>query len=181
MLEDVSLTLRRGEVVGLVGAERQREDDAREDRVRTARAERRARRAHGARRRISPRIPGRYLACERCDEEVALGASSRAAAEHALEAVGLRGYEARHPRDLSSGERERLALAAVLATRAGRRSSSTSRPAASTRTHADGSSTSSRAGRDDRATLLVTHDDELVAALADRAVSLGDEGARLAA
>ena len=32
-----------------------------------------------------------------------------------------------------------------------------------------------------RATLLVTHDDELVTALADRGVALGDEGARLAA
>ena len=32
-----------------------------------------------------------------------------------------------------------------------------------------------------RATLLVTHDDELVSALADRGVALGDEGARLAA
>ncbi|HZJ70504.1 MAG TPA: ATP-binding cassette domain-containing protein, partial [Planctomycetota bacterium] len=28
--------------------------------------------------------------------------------------VGLAGFEERHPRDLSSGERERLALAAVL-------------------------------------------------------------------
>ncbi len=39
-----------------------------------------------------------------------------AAAARAIAAVGLRDYEARHPRDLSSGERERLALAAVLAT-----------------------------------------------------------------
>ena len=31
-----------------------------------------------------------------------------------LSELGLAGYEARHPRDLSSGERERLALAAVL-------------------------------------------------------------------
>ena len=59
--------------------------------------------------------PGRYLARERCDDEVALGARDGAAATRALGAVGLTGYEARHPRDLSSGERERLALAAVLA------------------------------------------------------------------
>ena len=34
----------------------------------------------------------------------------------ALAEVGLAGFEGRHPRDLSSGERERLALAAVLVT-----------------------------------------------------------------
>jgi energy-coupling factor transport system ATP-binding protein len=59
--------------------------------------------------------PGRYLVKERADEEVALavdGDLSRARA--ALAQVGLAGFEARHPRDLSSGERERLALAAVL-------------------------------------------------------------------
>ena len=34
----------------------------------------------------------------------------------ALAKLGLAEHEQRHPRDLSSGERERLALAAVLAT-----------------------------------------------------------------
>ena len=57
--------------------------------------------------------PGRYLVRERGDEEVALGADL-ARARRALAAVGLAGYDARHPRDLSSGERERLALATVL-------------------------------------------------------------------
>ena len=59
--------------------------------------------------------PGRYLVCERADDEVALavgGDLERARA--ALAQLGLAGLEARHPRDLSSGERERLALAAVL-------------------------------------------------------------------
>jgi energy-coupling factor transport system ATP-binding protein len=59
--------------------------------------------------------PGRYLVKERADEEVALavgGDLGRAGA--ALAQVGLAGFEERHPRDLSSGERERLALAAVL-------------------------------------------------------------------
>jgi len=59
--------------------------------------------------------PGRYLVAERADEEVALavgGDLSRA--RRALAEMGLAGYEGRHPRDLSSGERERLALAAVL-------------------------------------------------------------------
>jgi energy-coupling factor transport system ATP-binding protein len=59
--------------------------------------------------------PGRYLACERADEEVGLAVGGDLArAREALAAVGLAGFEARHPRDLSSGERERLALAAVL-------------------------------------------------------------------
>jgi energy-coupling factor transport system ATP-binding protein len=59
--------------------------------------------------------PGRYLVRERADEEVALAvAGDLERARRALAAVGLAGFEARHPRDLSSGERERLALAAVL-------------------------------------------------------------------
>lgn len=58
--------------------------------------------------------PGRYLACERVLDEVALavGGDERRARE-ALELVGLAWAAARHPRDLSSGERERLGLAAV--------------------------------------------------------------------
>jgi energy-coupling factor transport system ATP-binding protein len=52
---------------------------------------------------------------ERADEEVALAVDGDLArAREALRAVGLAGFEGRHPRDLSSGERERLALAAVL-------------------------------------------------------------------
>jgi energy-coupling factor transport system ATP-binding protein len=61
--------------------------------------------------------PGRYVVAERVDEEVALGVGGELGrARSALELVGLRAYERRHPRDLSSGERERLALAAVLVT-----------------------------------------------------------------
>ena len=58
--------------------------------------------------------PGRYLVKETALEEVALavnGDEQRARA--ALERVGLSWAEDRHPRDLSSGERERLALASV--------------------------------------------------------------------
>ena len=61
--------------------------------------------------------PGRYLVTDRADAEVALGAGGDLArARAALALVGLAGLEARHPRDLSSGERERLALASVLVT-----------------------------------------------------------------
>jgi energy-coupling factor transport system ATP-binding protein len=58
--------------------------------------------------------PGRYLVCERVLDEAALavgGDLERARA--ALDRVGLAWAAERHPRDLSSGERERLGLAAV--------------------------------------------------------------------
>jgi energy-coupling factor transport system ATP-binding protein len=58
--------------------------------------------------------PGRYLVREHVLDEVALGVSGdRTRARAALARVGLGWAEARHPRDLSSGERERLGLAAV--------------------------------------------------------------------
>ena len=58
--------------------------------------------------------PGRYLVRDRVDDEVALGVGGcRERARVALEAVGLEWAASRHPRDLSSGERERLGIAAV--------------------------------------------------------------------
>ncbi len=57
--------------------------------------------------------PGRYLVRERALDEVAFGVGDRARARTALELVGLGPLAERHPRDLSSGERERLGLAAV--------------------------------------------------------------------
>ncbi len=58
--------------------------------------------------------PGRHVVTERVLDEVALGAGEEKA-RAALAKVDLAHYAGRHPRDLSSGERERLALAAVLA------------------------------------------------------------------
>ncbi|HYY74687.1 MAG TPA: ABC transporter ATP-binding protein [Gaiellaceae bacterium] len=57
--------------------------------------------------------PGRYLVRERVVDEVALAVRDRKRAGAALELVGLGALAERHPRDLSSGERERLGLAAV--------------------------------------------------------------------
>jgi energy-coupling factor transport system ATP-binding protein len=58
--------------------------------------------------------PGRYLVRDRVLDEVALGVGGdQARAGAALERVGLGWAAQRHPRDLSSGERERLGLAAV--------------------------------------------------------------------
>jgi energy-coupling factor transport system ATP-binding protein len=117
--------------------------------------------------------PGRYLLRDRADEEVALGVDGdvpRAAA--ALAAVGLAGFEDRHPRDLSSGERERLALAAVLVTdphllvldepTRGIDPERKDELAGLLRAQAAG-----------RATLVVTHDSVFAAEVADRTVSLG--------
>jgi energy-coupling factor transport system ATP-binding protein len=61
-----------------------------------------------------PQDPGRYLVRERVDEEVALGVhGDLERAGRSLATVGLEWAGDRHPRDLSSGERERLGLAAV--------------------------------------------------------------------
>jgi energy-coupling factor transport system ATP-binding protein len=58
--------------------------------------------------------PGRYLVKETALDEAALAVGGdRARALAALERVGLGWASHRHPRDLSSGERERLGLAAV--------------------------------------------------------------------
>ena len=58
--------------------------------------------------------PGRYVVCEHALDEVALAVGgNRERARAALDRVGLGWAADRHPRDLSSGERERLGLAAV--------------------------------------------------------------------
>ncbi len=58
--------------------------------------------------------PGRYLMRDRAEDEVALGVGGdRGRARVALARVGLEWASETHPRDLSSGERERLGLAAV--------------------------------------------------------------------
>jgi len=58
--------------------------------------------------------PGRYLVRESVLDEAALAVDGdHARARAALGLVGLEALVERHPRDLSSGERERLGLAAV--------------------------------------------------------------------
>jgi energy-coupling factor transport system ATP-binding protein len=118
--------------------------------------------------------PGRYLIRERVEDEVALGSDgdlSRARA--ALASVGLAGHEHRHPRDLSSGERERLGVAAVLVTEPDllvldepTRGVDPERK--------DRLSELLRAGRHERATLVVTHDLVFAGEVADRLVSLDE-------
>ena len=125
--------------------------------------------------------PGRYLVKERADEEVALavgGDLGRARA--ALAQVGLAGFETRHPRDLSSGERERLALAAVLVAQPdllvldeptrGVDPPRKDELAALLRAQAPG-----------RATLVVTNDHVFAAEVADRWISTAPERERVVA
>nr|MBA2360792.1 ATP-binding cassette domain-containing protein [Actinomycetota bacterium] len=116
--------------------------------------------------------PGRYVVAERVDEEVALGVrGDLQRARRALDLVDLDGFESRHPRDLSSGERERVALASVLVTAPDllildepTRGMDPDRKSALAALLRGG------AGR--RATLVVTHDVAFAAEVADRVVSL---------
>jgi energy-coupling factor transport system ATP-binding protein len=119
--------------------------------------------------------PGRYCVRERVDEEVTLGTDD-GSARIALEAVGLDGFEARHPRDLSSGERERLALASVLATRPDLLVLDEPTRGVDPERKSDLAAMLRRES-DRRSTLVVTHDDEFANAVADRTIVLGREPA----
>jgi energy-coupling factor transport system ATP-binding protein len=112
---------------------------------------------------------------ERADEEVAVGVGGdRRNAAGALASVGLAGYEERHPRDLSSGERERLALAAVLAPDPDLLVlDEPTRGVDPERKFELARLLRSDAGH--RATLVVTHDRVFAASVADRIVSLASE------
>jgi energy-coupling factor transport system ATP-binding protein len=108
-------------------------------------------------------------------EEVALAVDGDLGrAQRALCELGLAGYEGRHPRDLSSGERERLALAAVLVAEPDllvldepTRGVDPERK--------DELTELLRAQAPWRATLVVTNDRVFAAGVADRAVSLTAE------
>ena len=119
--------------------------------------------------------PSRYCIRERADEEVAIGVrGDRRRALSALAALGLAGMESRHPRDLSTGERERLALASVLVIDPDilvldepTRGVDPQRKAELAKLL--------RAGAEHRATLVVTHDEEFARIVADRSITLGLE------
>jgi energy-coupling factor transport system ATP-binding protein len=113
VLENASIEVRRGEVVALVGpngvgkttlalvaAGLLEPDSGEATRQRAA---------------YLAQDPGRHLVTERVLDEVALGTGEERA-RTVLAELGLAEHTERHPRDLSAGERERLSLAAVLAT-----------------------------------------------------------------
>ena len=112
-------------------------------------------------------------------DEVALG-TSRERARRVLADVGLAWAEDRHPRDLSSGERERLALATVLVTEPDLLVLDEPTRGVDPERKAElAGLLRAQAGR--RATLVVTHDVAFAQAVADREVSLGAQREALVA
>jgi energy-coupling factor transporter ATP-binding protein EcfA2 len=173
VLDAVSLELRRGEIVALVGPN----GSGKTTLAKLAaglleplrgRVERRGRATYLS------QDPGRYVLRERADEEVAVGVGGNlAAASRALADVGLAGYEHRHPRDLSSGERERLALAAVLAPEPDLLV--LDEPTRGVDPERKLELAGLLRANTDRATLVVTHDVAFARAVADRVVSLASD------
>ncbi|MHB8060858.1 MAG: ABC transporter ATP-binding protein [Gaiellaceae bacterium] len=174
VLENVSLELRRGEIVALAGPNGSGKTtlaklacgllETQEGRVA----------CHGRAGYLS-QDPGRYVVCERAEDEVALGIEGDLPrARRRLAELGLGGSERRHPRDLSSGERDRLGLAAVLATEPDLLIlDEPTRGVDPERKRELGEML--RAGSSGRATLLVSHDLAFARSVADRVVSLAEQ------
>jgi energy-coupling factor transport system ATP-binding protein len=117
--------------------------------------------------------PGRFLIAETVLDEVALAAGPERA-RRCLDELGLLPFAARHPRDLSSGERERVAIAAVLAIEPDLLVLDEPTRGVDPERKAELAALL-RAQAPSRATLVVTHDANFAAAVADRTVALGRE------
>jgi len=117
--------------------------------------------------------PGRYVVRDRADAEVALGIRGDLdRARTALAAMGLADKASRHPRDLSSGERERLALASVLVTEPDLLVIDEPTRGVDPERKRE-LATALRSAAAVRATLVVTHDRAFAAEVADRVIDLG--------
>jgi energy-coupling factor transporter ATP-binding protein EcfA2 len=117
--------------------------------------------------------PGRFLVAESVLAEVALAAGPEPA-RRCLDELGLLAFADRHPRDLSSGERERVAIAAVLAIEPDLLVLDEPTRGVDPERKAELAGLL-RAQASSRATLVVTHDANFAAAVADRTVTLGRE------
>jgi energy-coupling factor transporter ATP-binding protein EcfA2 len=117
--------------------------------------------------------PGRFLVAETVLAEVALAAGPERA-RRCLNELDLREFADRHPRDLSSGERERVAIAAVLAIEPDLLVLDEPTRGVDPGRKAELAALL-RAQASSRATLVVTHDAHFAAAVADRTVALGRE------
>jgi len=167
-LDGVSLEVRRGEIVALTGPNGVGKSTL--AKIATGLLDASSGEVWHARAAYLSQDPGRHLVTERVLDEVALGADE-ARAREAIAQVGLSAHLERHPRDLSAGERERLALAAVLVTdpellvldepTRGVDPERKAELAALLRSHAPR-----------RGTLVVTHDLPWAADVADRVVEL---------
>jgi len=120
-----------------------------------------------------PQDPGRWLVEETVLDEVALAVGEERA-RRTLDRLDLGEFARRHPRDLSSGERERVALATVLAVEPELLVlDEPTRGMDPERKRALASLLRESGGV--RATLVVTHDRAFATAVADRSVALGTE------
>ena len=171
-VEDVDLELRRGEVTALTGPNGSGKTTLAKLAVGLLEPAAGTVRRSGRAAYLS-QDPGRYLTRDRADEEVALGIGGDLARARAwLGVMGLAGLESRHPRDLSSGERERLALAAVLAVEPDLLVLDEPTRGVDPERKTELAELL-RAAAPDRATLVVTHDEDFATAVADRTVTLG--------
>jgi energy-coupling factor transport system ATP-binding protein len=112
-LDNASLDVRRGEIVALTGPNGVGKTTLAQ--IACGLLEADTGEVEHARAAYLAQDPGRHVVTELVVDEVALAAGMERA-RLALTQLGLAQFAGRHPRDLSSGERERLALAAVLAT-----------------------------------------------------------------
>ena len=117
--------------------------------------------------------PGRFLVAESVLAEVSLAAGERRA-RSALAQLGLTAFADRHPRDLSSGERERVAIATVLAIEPDLLVLDEPTRGVDPKRKRELAALL-RGQAASRATLVVTHDLAFAAAVADRTVVLGRE------
>ena len=175
-LDDVARAA-EGQIVALVGPNGAGRRHSRSSPPACSRR-RRARRSASAARPTCSQDPGRYLVRERVHEEVALGVGGdRARAPGALADVGLAGLEDRHPRDLSSGERERAGARGRARDRArsarARRADARRRPGAEARARGADRRRSASARRSSSRTTS-----RFARAVADSIVSLDSAGAR---